>query len=163
MLIGILSDSHGQHLAVGKALALFDEHDVEYLIHCGDVGGMEVFDQLINRPCTFVWGNCDMPGPGIEDYLRTVGLSDPTDVPTHLELDGKRIAVFHGHEKGFDLALRTLDVDYIFHGHTHTRRDERFGKKRIINPGALHRARPKTVAILDTITDELRVHEIADD
>ena len=33
--------------------------------------------------------------------------------------------------------------------------DQRIGRTRIINPGALHRASPKTVALLDTERDKL--------
>ena len=160
MLIGILSDTHGQHMVVRQALALFDKLGVEHIIHCGDVGGETVFDQLVGRPCMFVWGNMDRQDAGLLAYLDAVGLSIPTDIPTRIELDGKRIAVFHGHERGFQRAVDSLAVDYIMHGHSHAARDERRGAKRIINPGALHRTRRKTVAVLDTASDELTFYEI---
>jgi hypothetical protein len=35
------------------------------------------------------------------------------------------------------------------------RRDERVGKTRLINPGALHRTPQRSVAVLDTATDGL--------
>lgn len=162
MLIGILSDSHGRHLMVRRAMTLFDEVSVEHVIHCGDVGGTNVFDELVGRPCTFVWGNMDDAWGGLAAYLTTVGLSAPREVPTRLTLDGKTFAVFHGHERGFNAAVNSLDVDYILHGHTHTARDVRRGATRIINPGALHRAREKTVATLDTRSDELLFQVVAD-
>ena len=160
MLIGILSDSHGRHLPVREAVALFDRLSVEHIIHCGDVGGMPVFEELAGRTCTFVWGNTDLPPPGIEAFLERVGIPEPTDVPTTLRLAGKTLAVFHGHERGFERAPRGWDVDYILHGHTHEARDERIGATRFINPGALHRANPKTVATLDLTSDELTFYEI---
>jgi putative phosphoesterase len=160
MLVGILSDSHGQHLVVRQAMALFDELGVTHVIHCGDVGGVGVFDELVGRPCTFVWGNMDAIDGSLFSYLKTVGLPAPEEIPTTLTLDGKTFAVFHGHERGFQAALAGLDVDYIIHGHTHVARDSRRGSTRIINPGALKHARPKTVATLDTTTDELTFHEI---
>ena len=141
-------------------MALFDKLGVAYVIHCGDVGGVEVFDELVGRPCTFVWGNMDFPNDGLLVYLQTVGLQAPADVPAHLRLDGKGFAVFHGHERGFRAALDTLDVDYILHGHTHVTRDESRNGIRIINPGALHRAQVKTVATLDTDTDQLLFHQV---
>ena len=62
----------------------------------------------------------------------------------------------HGRQnKGCDdhRLLRDLEnsghFDFIFHGHTHQAADRRVGKTRIINPGALHRARPKTFVVLD--------------
>ncbi len=155
MLIGILSDSHGRGAAVRQAMVLFDKLGVEHVIHCGDIGGTAVFDELVGRPCTFVWGNMDCPDSGLAAYLHTVGIRPPDGVPLRLTLDGKTFAVFHGHERGFNRAVATLAVDYILHGHTHVVRDERRQQTRIINPGALHRARRKTVATLNTTTGEL--------
>ena len=145
---------------VRKALTLFDALGVTQVVHCGDVGGMDVFDEMVGRSVVFVWGNTDDPQDGTESYLQTMGIESPKSVPVRLECEGTRIAVFHGHEPGFASALRNLEVDYLFHGHTHTPRDERRHGKRIINPGALHRASPKTVATLDVVTDQLIFHEI---
>ena len=76
-------------------------------------------------------------------------------------MSGKSIQVFHGHEPEFRRALRNPRADYILHGHTHVPRDERIGGARVINPGALHRARTYTVATLDLDRDALRFHEIS--
>ncbi len=160
MLVGILSDSHSRHLPVRQAMALFDKLGVGHVIHCGDVGRAEVFDELVGRPCTFVWGNMDVPDGGLAAYLQTVGIRPPDGVPVRLTLDGKTFAVFHGHERGFNRAIDTLDVDYILHGHTHIARDTRRKRTRIINPGALYRARRRTVATLDTDADQLTFYEI---
>ncbi len=153
MLIGILSDSHGQHNLVGAALRFFDSLGVEYVVHCGDVGGSVVLDHLVGRRCAFVWGNMDAVDGRLRSYLETVDLPLPPKPPLRLELDGKTVVVFHGHERGMHRAVRTSEADYILHGHTHVARDERIGTVRVINPGALHRAWPKTVAILNTSTD----------
>ncbi|MFH0982377.1 MAG: YfcE family phosphodiesterase [Planctomycetota bacterium] len=153
MLIGILSDTHGQHRIAAEALRFFDTRGVEYVIHCGDVGGSAVLDHLVGRQCSFVWGNMDAWRPGLRGYLETVGLPAPPKPPLRLELDGKVFLVFHGHEAGFREALRAGEADYVLHGHTHAARDERVGRVRVINPGALHRARPKTVATLDITAD----------
>lgn len=155
MLIGILSDSHGHHALVRQALVLFDGLGVQYVIHCGDVGGTDVFDELVGRSCAFVWGNMDFPDDGLLSYLDTVDIPVPSSIPLRLMLASKSLAVFHGHEAGFGRAVASLDVDYILHGHTHVTRDKRRGHTRIINPGALHRARRKTVATLDLETDRL--------
>ena len=50
--------------------------------------------------------------------------------------------------------------DYLLQGHTHVKQDIRVGRMRIINPGALHRANPKTVALLDTAADAVEFLEI---
>ncbi|MDO8629862.1 MAG: metallophosphoesterase family protein, partial [Phycisphaerales bacterium] len=101
----------------------------------------------------------DFPDDGLLAYLRTVGLAIPTTVPMRVELDGKRFAVFHGHESEFD-DLSGIDVDFVLHGHTHVARDEVIVGKRVINPGALHRAAKKTVATIDTVTGQAAFHHI---
>ncbi len=160
LLVGILSDSHDRHLLVRSAMHLFDEAGVEHVIHCGDIGGIGVLDELVGRNCTFVWGNTDFRDPQISAYLETTELKPPTHIPTRIVLGDRRFAVYHGHEPGFEQALYHLDVDYICHGHTHVARDERIGRRRVINPGALHRVHIRTVATLDTETDTLKFHEL---
>lgn len=141
-------------------MSLFDELGVEYVIHCGDIGSMAVLDELVGRPCTFVWGNMDTVDAGTVAYANTVGLRAPDGVPARVTLDGRTFAVFHGHEPGFDQAVDTLDVDYILHGHTHVARNQSRGRRRIINPGAIHRARRPSVATLDTVTGEVAFYDI---
>ncbi len=143
-----------------RALVIFDRLGVERIIHCGDVGGEAVFDELVGREVRFVWGNTDVVTAGLLTYLHTVGLPAPQSVPLALEWAGRRIVVFHWHEPGFSDAPETMKLDYLMHGHTHERRDERIGSVRVINPGALHRARTKTVATLNLATDELTTHEV---
>ncbi len=143
-------------------MGVFDRLGVTHVVHCGDIVGTNVLDQLVGRACTFVWGNMDRPEEGFETYAEAMGLRVPESVPAMLRLAGKTLAVFHGHEPGFKAACRHLDVDYILHGHTHQPRDERLDGKRIINPGALYRVRQRTVAVLDLATDQLTFHELPD-
>ena len=161
MLVGVLSDSHGHAQLVRRALGLFDSLEVEHVIHCGDVGGQAVFEELVGRACTFVWGNTDHPDRESLAFIEAIGLMVPDGTPTRAVFADRTCAVFHGHEPGFQAAIDTLDVDYLFHGHTHVACDRRRGATRIINPGALVRANPKTVATLDLVTDELAFHTLA--
>lgn len=161
MILGLLSDTHGQAERAKRAVALLSEHGATAFIHCGDVCSAGVFDALSGSRSWFVWGNCDLPDELRSDALA-VGLPVPSSVPLRLDLDGKRIAVFHGHEREFATVLRMMngeavafDADYVFYGHTHVKSDVRSGKTRTINPGALHRAKPYTVATLDLQTDKL--------
>ncbi|MCC7291913.1 MAG: YfcE family phosphodiesterase [Phycisphaerales bacterium] len=160
MLVGILSDSHGNVTRVARALAWFDAHGAQSLIHCGDVGDEPVFEALAGREVWFVWGNSDDPTPALRALIRSLGLTLPRESPLTFELDGKRFAVMHGHEPAFERLGAAPLFDYVCHGHTHTRRDERRGTCRIINPGALHRASPPSIALLDTTTDRLDFHDL---
>lgn len=154
MLVGIMSDSHGDATATARAIAILEGLGAEHFFHCGDLCSASVLDELAGRPCTFVWGNCDDVIPTLRKYVATLGLEWPRR-ETSLELVGRRIAVYHGHEPGFSTAAEENGFDYIFHGHTHVCADRRIGKCRVINPGALYRANPRTCALLDLASDEL--------
>ena len=155
MLIGILSDTHDKVDAAAAAIRLLQERGAEFFIHCGDVGSQRVLDQLAGLRAAFVWGNNDWDRPALQRYAQRLGVACHGDL-ADLILDDKRLAVIHGD----DLRLRqrllaAQQYDYLLLGHTHVRADERVGRTRVINPGALHRAREKTVALLDTAADSL--------
>jgi putative phosphoesterase len=156
MLIGILSDTHDRIDALVSALHLLRGRNAEHYIHCGDVGGERVLDQLAGLPAvTFIWGNNDWDVSALEDYAVGLGITCGQRF-AELTLGGKTFAVTHGDD--YVLKKRILDGqkhDYLLQGHTHAFADQRIGRTRLINPGALHRASPKTVALLDTERDKL--------
>lgn len=160
MILGILSDSHGDAERTGRALRLLEERGAERFVHCGDICGDDVLAEFVGLELWFVWGNCDHPDASMNRYVGSLGLQPPGGVPLRLELGGKRIAVFHGHERELE-RFDPADVDYLLHGHTHVRRDARIGGTRFINPGALHRAAEYSVATLDLASDTLAFHVVA--
>ena len=160
MLIGILSDTHDRVDAASAGVRLLQARGAQYFIHCGDVGSERVLDHLAGLQAAFVFGNTDYDQRGLERYAASIGLTCLGEFG-ELELGGKHFAVLHGDD--FALRKRLLAEqrhDYLLQGHTHHARDERVGRMRHINPGALHRARPKTVALLDTAADLLTFHEV---
>jgi len=155
MLIGILSDTHDRTEPMAAAVQLLHSRGAEYFIHCGDVGSPAVLDFLAGHKACFVWGNCDWDRLGLERYAKSIEI-DCFGAFGELELDGKKIALIHGDDPVLKRRLLSEQQhDYLFQGHTHVAQDLRVGRMRIINPGALHRANPKTVALLDTAADLL--------
>ena len=68
----------------------------------------------------------------------------------------KKFYAYHGTKsKILNGAIQSNKYDYILTGHTHQKRDDKVGKTRIINPGALFRVYPCTVALLDLENDKL--------
>jgi predicted phosphodiesterase len=67
-----------------------------------------------------------------------------------------RIAFLHGDDSRllYDLE-HSGDYDFVFHGHTHVAAERQTGPTRVVNPGALHRANPKTLAVLDLATRKI--------
>ena len=165
MLIGILSDTHGRAGAAKAAVDLFRGRGAEFLIHCGDVGSNEVLDALAGVPAGFVFGNTDYDWDrrGMQRYADLLNIRYLGPVGD-LELGGKQFAVLHGDDgTAYQRVLAEQRHDYLLHGHTHVRRAERVGRIHVINPGALHRAREKTVALLDTSADAVTFHLVAGD
>ncbi len=160
MRIAIVSDTHSRTPAIVRALELIAERKIPLIVHCGDIEDDEAV-RLFPSYTHFVFGNCDHDKSGIR---RAVGEIEATlhEPFGHLEIAGKTLGFLHGDDHGLlrDL-IQSKAFAYIFHGHTHVRRDEHIGPTRVINPGALHRARPKTFAILDVDMGELEMVEVA--
>jgi uncharacterized protein len=164
MLLGILSDTHDRYAITGRAVRALQARKAEFFIHCGDVTAPRMLDHLAGLRAAFVFGNCDWDRQALASYAESI-VFPASSTFADLELAGKTIAVTHGDDRDkLDDAIASGRYDYVFHGHTHVRRDERVGRRtRVINPGALHRAATKTVALLDTATDALEYLTISNE
>lgn len=155
MRVGILSDTHGNVRATTAALQVLRKQNVEQYIHCGDVGGEEIFDLLAGLPVAFVWGNTDWNRDKLRVYADALSLTCYDDM-ADLTVDGLRIAVTHGDQGNI---LKRIVVgrqhQYLLYGHTHIARDQTVDGLRWINPGAVHRSPRPTVAVLNTQTEAL--------
>lgn len=167
MKIGILSDTHGDHVRTGKAIRQLLQRGVAAVCHCGDIGADRVLTELataclpLNIPVHAVLGNVDLFEPEISSYPAGTGVR-VWGRRAELELGGKRIAIIHGDDdRALQLAVSGQSFDYILTGHTHQATDLREGRTRLINPGAVHRARPPTVAVLDLANDQVDVITLA--
>lgn len=157
MLIGIISDTHGQVERMAAAVKALSSRGAGFFVHCGDVGSERILDHLAGLRAAFVWGNCDFDRVGLESYAAMLNVQCLGPFGT-LEFDGKRIGVMHGDDVKFrQVVLQRQEHDYLLQGHTHTVADERIGRTRLINPGALHRAVRKTAALLDVAADRLEI------
>ena len=156
MLIGLLSDTHDRLNATIAAMRVLREAGAQFFLHGGDVGGERILDCLAGDKSAFVFGNNDWDRRELARYAESIGVQC-LDEFGEITLDGKRFAITHGDDSA---RLKRIHNDqrhdYLITGHTHVKRDERVGKIRWINPGALHRAREKTVAVLDPGTDILK-------
>jgi len=127
------------------------DRGAEMLLHMGDIETEDVLDALAGLDARIVFGNND-DERSLGRYATSLGLRVLHPLG-RLEADGRTIAFTHGH---IGTAVRDgSSADYFIHGHTHRQRDERRGATRFINPGALHRASPFSVALLDPSSDSL--------
>lgn len=165
MIIGLLSDTHGHAARTVEALRILREGGADHLIHCGDLGGEEVLNLLFEQqenglPVTAVPGNVDEWEPDLMLYAKKLGI--PLPRLQRLELDGKNLAVHHGHDpKIMETLVADPDLDLLFTGHTHVAKDEIHEGVRIINPGAVYRANPPGVSTFDTVTGKRNFRPLA--
>jgi putative phosphoesterase len=155
MRIGIVSDTHGNQRMVRRALAELRERDITTVLHCGDIDDPETVELFRGFTMHFVFGNCDTD----KGALRAAMADICATLHEHfgsIELEGVKLAFTHG-----DNTTLMRDVehsgyyDFLFYGHTHQAEEHLSGPSRIINPGALHRARPKTFVVLDLARREV--------
>jgi hypothetical protein len=143
LIIGVLSDTHGDLRHVGECLALMD--NVELLLHAGDFyEDAQKIGLAAGLKIVAVTGNCDYMVKGPSEEMLAVG--------------AKRIYLTHGHlyRVKHDLALlvqrsKALGVDVTVFGHTHCPTVFRKDGMLFVNPGSPHSPRggEPTCAVLD--------------
>jgi uncharacterized protein len=150
MKIAILSDTHSRYHTVEKVVALLQQRNVNFVIHCGDIEDADTVWLFHGFTAHFVLGNCDVTQPlSIQQAVYGIGgeLHRPYG---RLELVGVQLAFLHGDDKHLmNEVEQSGEFDFLFYGHTHRAEEHRTGPTRVINPGALHRANPKTFLLLD--------------
>jgi putative phosphoesterase len=160
MRIGVLSDTHNNISNLLQALRLFQEEQITTLVHCGDMTNITTAQQMAGFDVIYVNGNMDNSAAAVNDTLWFMNPnSEVTGDVFSGRLGGVKIGATHGHRPGkLDKLIHSGGHAFVFTGHTHRRRDERIGKTRVINPGALGGARyePRGVAIVDLDQDDVR-------
>jgi uncharacterized protein len=156
MRIAVISDSHSRYDVVEKVLRLLRERDITVVIHCGDICNAATVSLFQGLTTHFVFGNCDrVEQTSIGEAVRTIG-GTLHGAWGQLELEGVKIAFLHGDDQRLMRDVeRSEHFDFLFYGHTHVAAEHRTGPTRVINPGALHRARPKRFVILDLASREV--------
>jgi putative phosphoesterase len=146
MLLGVVSDTHGDIARTRAAVQMLDSLGVEAVLHCGDIGTPEIVAMFAPWPTHFVFGNCDYDRKTLTRAIERAGQTCHGNFGD-LQLEGVRIALLHGHDDDLLQASITGDCfDLVCHGHTHVVRQELCGKSLVLNPGAVHRANPHTIA-----------------
>jgi hypothetical protein len=164
-VIGIISDTHGDVASTQQALAILHKRRAEWIIHCGDITTAEVLLLFEGWQAAFVWGNMDRDRAALQRaaaQMEGVSLSDVLTV----EIGGTRLAACHGDDAGqLSELIHSGLYRYVFHGHTHLRRDELIGTTRVINPGALggKHKQSRSVCVLDLERDEVEFIKLRKD
>ena len=136
MLVGVVSDTHNNIKNIKKIINLFNEAQVELVIHTGDISKAETLKifSTLNCPLKGVFGNNDRIEEGLKEVCKENNFlfQEP---PLSLTLKNKKIAIFHEPDLIGDYIKEHQDIDLILHGHTHRYKEETIDKTVYFNPG----------------------------
>jgi putative phosphoesterase len=152
MRIGVISDTHGHVENTLAAVRMLESLEVQAVLHCGDICAEAIPVLLVAWPAHFVFGNCDRDLDSLRAAVEEQGMACYGWFG-NIELAGRRIALLHSHDaRLFHQVCASEDYDLVCYGHTHVAEQHHRGKTLILNPGALYRANPHSIAIVDLQT-----------
>lgn len=146
MILGIMSDSHGDLAAVRRAVEAVGA--VELWLHAGDCCADTAFLAACAGVRTIgVAGNCD-------------GLAARCCKEEYLDLQGVRIYLTHGHDCGVKRGTDELaawacrmDAQVAVYGHTHIPELRRSGAVWLVNPGSVARPRAGVPTVIRAVVE----------
>ena len=156
MNVALISDTHDNLDALGRALAAFRERGAGLIVHAGDFVAPFAVKKLqtAGLPVVAVFGNCDGERQVISELLPDIVAG-----ARHEEIAGRRFVIVHSLDW---LAEGEADgADVVVCGHTHVP-GVSGEKPRVVNPGECCgwvNGR-STVAVLDTETLETEIIEL---
>lgn len=128
MKLGIISDTHDNIPQIKKAVEIFNQHKVDFVVHCGDFIAPFSLKPLNVLNCRWigVFGNNDGERRGLQNNSQG-RIKEP---PYILELDSKKIVIVH------TVNNHNIDsADIVAFGHTHKSEFFKQGETIFINPG----------------------------
>ncbi len=149
MHIGIISDTHDHHRNVRKAIEIFNDRGVAYVLHAGDITSaatIDLFAGLCDSQLIAVFGNCDADRASLRSAIEALGGEVHRD-SYQGQLDGKTICMAH-RPGTVGAVLDGGTYDLVIYGHTHRQDIRQTGRTLVINPGAANNW--GHVVILDT-------------
>lgn len=136
MKIGIISDTHDHHDNVTGAIQIFNENQVKFVLHAGDIVSpftIRAFAGLSGAKFIAVFGNCD--GEKILVKEAVEGIAGEIYDNVYIgRIEGRKIFMMHKPDAINEVA-ESGKYDLVIYGHTH-KQDIRFvGKTLVVNPG----------------------------
>src|SRR5262245_57944064 len=139
---------------------MFESLEIDAVLHCGDIGSIEVVELFGAWPAHFVFGNCDEDAAAFAAAIKRAGQTCH-GLFGELEFDSVQVALLHSHERRrFREAIDGEKYQLVCYGHTHVAAIDRRGPTTVLNPGAIYRASPHSIAVVDLPKVDATIIEI---
>ena len=159
MLVGVMSDTHDNLIFTKKAIDLFNEKQVRFVIHAGDFTSPFTLKLFKELNCTYagIYGNND----GDKLLLLEKSEGNIYTQPYIFTLNNRKVLVIHEHHL-IDSLADSGHFDLLVYGHTHTPDIRKTRKTLVINPGEAGSwlYGKSTVALADLDTMEAEIIEL---
>jgi len=150
-MIGIMSDSHDNIYAIRKAIKIFNNNNLDIVIHAGDL--ISPFTALefrkLEPELVAIYGNNDGDKEALKTaYKEICVLEDFKEI----SVEGWKFSIIHGTNEAIVESLaKSGKYDIVIRGHTH-KMEVINGETMIINPGEVcgYISGEQTVVLLDT-------------
>jgi putative phosphoesterase len=136
MQVGILSDSHDHHDNVLRAIEIFDNHKVDYVLHAGDIVSpftARAFGALRVKRFIAVFGNNEGEKLSVKSTVESFG-GEIHEYCYKGQIGGKQIHMTHTDHYVEEVAASQM-YDILIYGHTHKQDIRQVGRTLVINPG----------------------------
>jgi putative phosphoesterase len=150
-MIGIMSDSHDNLDAIRKAIKIFNNEDLDVVIHAGDL--ISPFTALefrkLDTELVAIYGNNDGEKEGLKVAYKEICILEDFK---EISVEGWKFSIIHGSNQPIvDSLAKCGKYDVVIRGHTH-KMEILNGETMIINPGEVcgYVSGEQTVVLLDT-------------
>lgn len=165
MKILVISDTHGNLVAIRHVLGFAKSQNMGAVIHCGDWCDAQSVKIVLEFgiPLYTVLGNCDEAH--VQEIAATFDKNSNSRIysaPDVWEgaIAGRKVAIAH-HPWKLDEHRISGKFDALFHGHLHmAAKVEKMGNTLVVNPGALGNTTKPSFAVYDTETNTATIIDI---
>jgi putative phosphoesterase len=139
---------------------MLESLEVDAVLHCGDIGSMDVVELFAAWPTHFVFGNCDENTGAFATAIRKA-VQTCHGFFGDLELAGVRIALLHSDDRRkFREAIDSGKYRLVCYGHAHVAAIDKHGDTVVLNPGAIFRANPHSIAVVELPSVDATIIEV---
>ncbi len=136
MKIGVVSDTHNNQRNIEKIISIFNQEQVDLVIHTGDIASSSALERFSKLNCKLigVYGNNDREEDGLNEVANKNNFifQEP---PYPITILDRKIVIFHEPELIEQYLQDNPNVDIVLHGHTHRYRNENKKGVLFFNPG----------------------------